>query len=53
MVKHKKHDKIINDFENEKRKHLTKLGNKLIKQKEKQDLLKKKPISSELLTKLF
>jgi hypothetical protein len=50
--KHKKHDDIINDFENQKRKHLEKLGTKILVKQEKLDKLKEKHINTNFF-KLF
>jgi hypothetical protein len=47
--KHKKHDVIVNDFENQKRKHLEKLANKIIDLDQKNQLLKSKNISNKFL----
>jgi|688.fasta_scaffold1215941_2 hypothetical protein len=50
--KHKKHDAIVNDFENQKRKHLEKLATKSLAEQEKINRLKEKNINTDFL-KLF
>jgi hypothetical protein len=47
--KHKKHDSIVNDFENQKQKHLEKLATKLLDVEEKNQRLKTKKISNKFL----
>lgn len=49
MKKHKKHNDIVNDFENTKRKHLDKLATKMLKNQETLDKLKEKPINPKFL----
>lgn len=49
MKKHKKHNDIINDFENTKRKHLDKLATKMLKNQETLDKLKEKSINPKFL----
>mgnify|MGYP001554256865 CR=1 FL=1 len=48
-MKHKKHDKIVNDFEKTKSKHLEQLATKQLKQQEKMDRLKEKQLKSDWL----
>jgi len=52
QIKHKKHDKLINDYENQKSKHLEKLTNKMLKKDEKNSKLKEKTINFDFF-KLF
>ena len=47
-MKHKKHDKIVNDFENQKRKHLENLASKMIKKSEVNDKLKEKKLDKNI-----
>jgi len=49
MLKNKKHDIIINDYENIKRKHLIKLANLMLVNQEKFVKLKNKHISDKFL----
>lgn len=51
-MKNKKHDIIINDFDNQKIKHLEKLSTKILKDSEKNNKLKEKNINTNFL-KLF
>lgn len=51
-VKHKKHDKIVNDYENQKSEHLEKLATKMLKNDERNQKLKDKNINTNFL-KLF
>jgi hypothetical protein len=50
--KHKKHDDIINDYDNQKRRHLEKLATKQLKNDETFQKLKNKPIDPDFL-KMF
>jgi hypothetical protein len=50
--KHKKHDSIVADFDNQKHKHLEKLATKMLANQEKLDILKQKNINTDFL-KLF
>jgi len=47
--KHKKHDAIVNDFDNQKTKHLEKLATKMLKDQEKIDRLRDKNINTDFL----
>ena len=47
--KHKKHDSIMADFDNQKRKHLERLGTKMLANQEKLDILKQKSINTDFL----
>lgn len=51
-LKHKKHDDLINDYENQKRRHLEKLATKQLKQDEYFTKLKNINIDPDFL-KLF
>jgi hypothetical protein len=47
--KHKKHDAIVADFDNQKRKHLENLATKMLANQEKLDILKQKNINTDFL----
>jgi hypothetical protein len=47
--KHKKHDLLINDYDNQKRKHLEKLTTKILNNDEKLNKLKNKKIKGDFL----
>ena len=51
-MKNPKHDKILQNKENEKRKKLNYLTNKLLKQQEKFEKLKNKFLNKDFLTKI-
>tara|TARA_R100001460_G_scaffold83883_2_gene124831 strand:+ start:64 stop:237 length:174 start_codon:yes stop_codon:yes gene_type:complete len=48
-IKRKKHDKIINDYDKIKSRHLEKLANKMLKDEERRDNLRSKPIKGNFL----
>ena len=48
-LKKKKHNKIVNDFENAKQNHLEKLATKMLKRDEMFSKLKEKKISNNFL----
>ena len=48
-MKHKKHDSIINDYQNTKSKHLEKLATKMLENDEKFRTLKSKQMSTKFL----
>ena len=50
-IKRKKHDQIVNDYDKIKSKHLEKLANKMLKDEEKNNLLKNKTIKGDFLDK--
>jgi hypothetical protein len=50
--KNKKHDNVVNDFDNQKQKHLEKLATKMLEEQDKIDKLKEKNIKTDFL-KLF
>jgi len=52
MAKHKKHDKIVKDYETQKAEHLDKLASQMLKNDEKMQKLKEKKINIDFL-KLF
>ena len=47
--KHKNHDKIVNDYDTQKQKHLEKLATKMLDNQEKLDMLKEKTINGKFL----
>lgn len=47
--KNKKHDKIVNDYDKIKSKHLDKLAGKMLKDDEKNQKLKEKNINTDFL----
>jgi len=51
-MKNKKHDKIVNDYENQKRKELEKIATKSLATQEKFRILKDKEIKTDFF-KLF
>ena len=48
-IKRKKHDKIINDYDKIKSRHLEKLANKILKDEERRDNLRSKKINLKFL----
>lgn len=50
-MKHKKHNKILRDFDKQKAKHLEKLATKTLKEDEKFQKLKEKNINPDFLNK--
>ncbi len=46
-IKRKKHDQIVNDYENQKKKHLERLANKILKDEERRDNLRAKKEKGE------
>jgi len=48
-LKNKKHNKIINDYDKQKEKHLEKLATKMLKNDEKSEKLKSKQIKGNFL----
>ena len=48
-MKHKKHDKIVNDYDKQKRKQLEKLATKLLDNDEKLRTLKSKQMKGDFL----
>ena len=51
-MKHKKHDKVVKDYEKSKQKHLESLATKILKNDERNSYLKSKYINDNFL-KLF
>ena len=49
LRKKKKHDKIVNDFDNTKRKHLENLATKMLEDQEKIDKLREKKSKGKFL----
>lgn len=49
MAKHKKHDKLVKDYDRQKSEHLDKLATKMLKNDEKMQRLKDKPINKNFL----
>ena len=45
----KKHDAIVNDYDNQKSKHLDKLATQMLKNDEKANKLKTKPVKGDFL----
>jgi hypothetical protein len=52
LLKRKKHDKIVKDFDNQKSKHVEKLATQMLKKDEQFQKLKEKKIDTNFL-KLF
>ena len=52
LLKKKKHDKIVNDFDKQKSKHVEKLATQMLKKDEQFQKLKEKKIDTNFL-KLF
>tara|TARA_B100001094_G_C17978567_1_gene694038 strand:- start:499 stop:675 length:177 start_codon:yes stop_codon:yes gene_type:complete len=50
-IKRKKHDKIINDYDKIKSRHLEKLASKMLKDEERRDNLRLKNIKGDFLNK--
>ena len=50
-LKHKKHNKIVDDYDKQKEKHLEKLATKMLKNDEKSDKLKSKQMKGDFLKK--
>lgn len=50
-IKRSKHDKIVNDYDKQKEKHLERLANKMLKDEDKKDRLRSKIIKGDFLNK--
>ncbi len=50
-IKRSKHDKIVNDYDKQKEKHLERLASKMLKDEEKTNRLKSKTIKGDFLDK--
>jgi hypothetical protein len=50
-IKNKNHHKIVNDYDKIKSKHLEKLANKMLKDEDRKDQLRSKPIKGNFLDK--
>ena len=48
-IKRRKHDRIVNDYDKIKSRHLEKLANKILKDEERRDNLRSKPIKGNFL----
>jgi hypothetical protein len=48
-IKRRKHDKLVNDYENQKRKHIEKLAKKMLDNDEKFRKLRDKEINDDFL----
>jgi hypothetical protein len=49
MKKHKKHEKVVRDYEQQKSKHLENLATKMLENEEKNNKLKEKIINLKIL----
>jgi hypothetical protein len=49
----KKHNRIVKDYDNQKSKHLEKLTDKMLKNDEKANKLKSKPIKGDFLKNFY
>ena len=47
--KNRKHDKLVNDYENQKNKHLEKLATKSLEEQEKLSRLREKKVNKDFL----
>ena len=50
-IKRSKHDKLVNDYDKQKEKHLERLANKMLKDEDKKDKLRSKTIKGDFLNK--
>ena len=50
-IKRSKHDKLVNDYDKQKEKHLERLANKMLKDEDKKDRLRSKAIKGDFLNK--
>ena len=50
-IKHSKHDKIVTDYDNQKRKHLERQATKMLKNDERNEKLKEKDIKTDFFDK--
>ena len=48
-AKHSKHDKLVDDYETQKNKHLEKLATKTLEEQEKLSKLKEKKVNKDFL----
>lgn len=48
-MKHKNHNKIVKDYDKQKQKHLERLASKMLKDEDKNNKLKSKPIKGDFL----
>ncbi len=50
-IKKSKHDKLVNDYDKQKEKHLERLASKMLKNEDKTNKLKNKTIKGDFLDK--
>jgi len=50
-IKRSKHDKLVNDYDKQKEKHLERLANKMLKDEDKKERLRSKTIKGDFLNK--
>ena len=50
-IKRSKHDKIVQDYDNQKRKHLERQATKMLKDEERNDKLREKDIKTDFFDK--
>jgi len=50
-IKRSKHDKLVNDYDKQKEKHLERLANKMLKGEDKKERLRSKTIKGDFLNK--
>ena len=50
-IKKSKHDKLVNDYDKQKEKHLERLANKMLKDEDKKERLRSKTIKGDFLNK--
>jgi hypothetical protein len=48
-MKHKNHNKIVKDYDKQKQKHLERLATKMLKDEDKNNKLKSKPVKGDFL----
>lgn len=48
-MKHKNHNKIVRDYDKQKQKHLERLATKMLKDEDKNNKLKSKPVKGDFL----
>jgi len=48
-MKHKNHNKIVKDYDKQKQKHLERLATKMLKDEDKNNKLKSKPVKGGFL----
>ncbi len=50
-IKRSKHDKLVNDYDKQKEKHLERLANKMLKDEDRKERLRSKTIKGDFLNK--